>query len=320
MASANMPGEATCDPRDPKLDDQPRWCRYVAGVLALMTRTGWEIPPLDLWIESDVPTGSGLSSSAALEVATATLVEAVAGRAMDPVDRALLCRQAEHEYAGVPCGIMDQFTSAMAKKDHLLLLDCRSRETRWIPLDAPEVAVLIADTNVKHALVEGGYARRQLECRAAAAALGVAELRDATMPMLQARRRDMDEVVFRRARHVVTENQRVLDTAQALPAGEWERVAQSMHQSHESLRDDYQVSCPELDLMVALARRIGPGGGVLGSRMTGGGFGGCTVHLVAASRARSIAEQLARHYQSETGIPATIFLTRPADGAGAMPI
>lgn len=313
MASATMEGEARIDLSAPNFGGQPEWCKYVAGVFILAAESGWRTPGLDLWIESTVPAGSGLSSSAALEVATATLIEAVTVRSMKPAEKGLLCQKAEHEFAGVPCGIMDQFVSVMARADHLLMLDCRSMEPRWIAFDDPSMVILIANTNVKHALTDGGYARRRQECEQAAAAIGVRELRDATLADLEKARGEMSEVAHRRARHVITENQRVMEVAEALPRRQWDRVAAALYASHQSLRDDYNVSCEELDLMVSLAMRLNPSGG--GSRMTGGGFGGCTVNLVPAKRAEQIAAELGRRYRAQTGIEPMIFTTRPAAGA-----
>jgi galactokinase len=250
-----------------------------------------------------------------LEVCTATLLEAVTGKTLDPVEKALLCQKAEHEFAGVPCGIMDQFTSVMGRQGHLLLLDCRSRKIELVPMRDPSVQLLIANTNVKHELGSGQYARRRAQCEAAAAALGVPSLRNATPAALESAKSKMDSVVFRRARHVIGEIERTVQAAAAVRASNWPKVGELMYASHRSLRDDYEVSCAELDALVGIAESIGPNGGVFGCRMTGGGFGGCTVALVKSSAAAAISQQLAADYKQKTGIEATIFGSRPAAGA-----
>jgi galactokinase len=243
------------------------------------------------------------------------LLEAITGRNLDPADKALLCQTAEHEFAGVPCGIMDQFISALARQDHLLLLDCRSRVTKLVPMTDPAVAVLIVNTNVRHELTGGEYACRRAQCEAGAKALGVPALRDASMDMLSAARDRLKPVVFRRARHVIREIERTLEAAQAIAKSNWTKVGELMSASHASLRDDYEVSCPELDCVVKIAQSIGPTGGVIGCRMTGGGFGGCAVSLVQAPRVDHIMLKLTKEYHAQTQIEPTMFVSRPANGA-----
>jgi galactokinase len=273
------------------------------------------LPAFDAIIESTLPYGGGLASSAALEVATATLLETIAGPALDPIEKALLCQQAEHDFAGVPCGIMDQFTSILGRENHALLLDCRSRTTTPVPMTDPEVTVLIINTNIRHKLAESEYARRREQCEAAARALKVAALRDATPAMLEAARGQLDPVVFRRARHVITENARTLQAAKAIQAADWPAVGQLMYASHASLRDDYAVSCPELDTVVEIAREIGGAADVIGCRMTGGGFGGCAVSLVKTEAVQYLTRKLDEAYERKSGRQATIFSSRPAAGA-----
>ena len=197
------------------------WANYPAGVLAGFLARGIPLGGFDALIHSTVPLGGGLSSSAALEVATATLLEAMTGRTLEPVEKALLCQQAEHQYAGVPCGIMDQFISVMGRKDQLLLLDCRSRRTELVPMNDPSVALLVTNTNVKHELGSGQYATRRAQCEAAAKALGVSSLRDATAVMLEQAKSRMEDVVFRRARHVIGEIGRTTQAAQEIRASNW---------------------------------------------------------------------------------------------------
>ncbi len=291
------------------------WTRYVYGVLVGCRERGLNCPPMDVLINSTVPLGSGLSSSAALEVATATLVEAIAGTKLERVEKALLCQKAEHEYAGMPCGIMDQFTSVMGQVDQLLLLDCRSAEVQMVPLNDPDIAVMIVNTNVKHELTGGEYAQRRSQCETAAQKMGVTSLRDATPEMLGQNSEALEPVFRRRARHVIDEIQRTTDAAQGITRGAWDRVGELMYSSHVSLRDDYEVSCEELDLLVELAQRHGQSGGMIGSRMTGGGFGGCTVSLVRKDQLETLATAIRDDYHRKTGIMPTIFTTRPAQGA-----
>jgi len=291
------------------------WSNYVRGVLVGCLRVGLQPGGFDAWIESDVPIGAGLSSSAALEVAAATLLAGMSGRKLDPLEAALLCQRAEHEFAGMPCGIMDQFASALGRQGHLLLLDCRSTEVEMIPFADPDVSVLVVNSNVKHALVGGEYAQRRSECAAAARALGVGHLRDATLPQLDAARAELGPVLYRRARHVITEIARTLDAAAAIGRGDWLSAGRAMYTSHESLRVDFEVSCPELDVLVQLAQNLGESAGVIGSRMTGGGFGGCTISLVRSSAAAQVTAALELGYKTRTTRAAGSFVTRPSRGA-----
>lgn len=293
----------------------PKWSNYTRGVIAEFLKRGFNPGGLDVLLNSTVPLGSGLSSSASLEVCTATLMEAVTGRKVVPVEKALLCQKAEHEFAGVPCGIMDQFISVMGRQNNLLLLDCRSRETQLVPMNDPAVSLIITNTNVKHELANGEYARRRAQCEAAVKILGVPSLRDATADALEAAKEKMDDVVFRRARHVIGEIERTIHAAEGVRASNWPTVGQLMYASHRSLRDDYEVSCEELDDVVEIAEGIGTKGGVFGCRMTGGGFGGCAVALVQTELIEAISEKISADYKKKTGIEATIFITRPATGA-----
>jgi galactokinase len=291
------------------------WSAYVQGVLAGYEERGIHAGPLDLVVGSSVPLGGGLSSSAALEVAVATLIEAATGTSLDPLEKIRLCQWAEHTYAGVPCGIMDQFATTLAQANRLMLLDCRSLETTMIPLDPPAPTVLIVNSNVRHELGTSQYAVRRQECEQATAALGVDSLRDVSVTDLTQAAPQMDATVYRRARHVVSEIQRTCEMAQAIQRREWQRAGEWMYASHTSLRDDYEVSCRELDLLVDLARQLGPRGGLYGSRMTGGGFGGCTVSLVEPKAVPEVVAKLRDKYCDATGIEPALFVTRPAAGA-----
>jgi galactokinase len=291
------------------------WFNYPLGVIAGFAARGLNPGPFDAFIHSTVPLGGGLSSSAALEVSTATLLEAITGKKLDPVDKALLSQKAEHEYAGMPCGIMDQFISVMGKKDHILLLDCRSRKTELVPMTDPSIELLITNTNVKHELTGGEYAKRRAQCEQAARLLGVSSLRDADAMKLEQARSKMEDTVYRRAKHVISEIERTLHAAEGVRASNWTTVGQLMYASHSSLRDDYEVSCPELDAVVEIAQSIGLKGGVFGCRMTGGGFGGCTVALVQADKVAAISARLGAEYEKRTRIKPTLFVSRPAAGA-----
>lgn len=291
------------------------WSSYVQGVVAGFVERGLAPQPFDAVIRSDVPLGGGLSSSAALEVATATLLEAMTGQVLDPLEKARLCQSAEHRYAGMPCGVMDQMTSVLGRAGALMLLDCRSLAVQHVPLADPAVTVLVADSGVQHELVAGEYAARRRQCEAAADALGVAVLRDATEEQLEAARGTMEPSAYKRARHVIGEIRRTLDTAAALGRGDYRAAGRLMYQGHASMRDDFEASCRELDLLVEAAAALGEAGGVFGSRMTGGGFGGCTVSLVRSEAVDSIRENLQDRLTSETGRRPTVFATPPAQGA-----
>jgi len=296
--------------------ETPRWSRYVAGVIVGFLNRGATIPSFDAVVDSTVPLGGGLSSSASLEVAMATLLSELADHAISPLDLVLLCQRAEHDFAGVPCGVMDQCASALCTRDHLLLLDCRSLDAVQVPFTRPDLLVLVINSNERHALDDGEYAARRADCERAAAILGVASLREATLVQVEASRGALGEIGFRRARHVVTEIARTQAAATALKDGHWEALGERMAESHRSLRDDFEVSCPELDLLVELAASEP---GVIGTRMTGGGFGGCTVTLVEAARAEAVMAAVSRGYQLKTGRDATMFTTRPAAGARLVP-
>ena len=306
---------ATIDISAPVTKGSPKWSNYIRGVLCGFKNRGVTIPALDVAFMSTVPLGGGLSSSAALEVCTATLIEAATGKNIDPIEKALLAQKAEHDFAGVPCGIMDQFISALGREGHLLLLDCRTRKTELVPMSDPSVALLVINTNVKHELSGGEYAERRAQCEEAANNLGVKSLRDVTPDQLEKGKGKLSEVVYRRARHVIGEIERTVHAAEGIRASSWPSVGNLMYASHASLRDDYEVSCKELDDIVEIAEDIGYKGGVYGCRMTGGGFGGCCVALVKADCVDAITKKIAADYKIKTGIEAAIFASRPAAGA-----
>jgi len=303
----------------------PAWGRYLAGALVERCRTlaAGAVPELDLLATSTVPVGGGLSSSAAIETATAVLIEQAHGVGLPPVSasrdfrlaRALDCQRAEHRWAGVPCGLMDQLASSLGERDHALLIDCRDNTVTPVPMPTEDQAVvLVVNSGVHHALASGEYARRRASCEAAADALGVASLRDLdSLDAVAWSRLDAEQT--RCVRHVVSENARTLAAAAALQAGDLSNLGRLMLESHASLRDDYRVSCEELDAIVELA---GANHGVFGARMTGGGFGGCAVALATPAAAETLAAVLPGAYQAAAGIGCSIDRVRAVGGAAAV--
>ena len=308
-------GEPVAIPLDhPAEPGLPTWANYVRGVIRGFQDRSLAIPGFDAWIVSSVPTGAGLSSSAALECATATLLEGLVGTRLGLREKALLCQKAEHDFAGVPCGIMDQFASTFGEADRLVLIDCRSGKPALVPFSNPDLTVVIANTNVHHELTDGGYASRRRDTEAGLKIIGKASWREVTMNDVEAAWDRLGDPVNRRCRHVIGEIARTMAAARALEANEIESLGTLMAASHDSLRDDFEVSCRELDTMVEIACRIGRAGGVIGARMTGGGFGGSTVTLCDSGRAEEIATRLHRDYLAATSITPEIFASRPSAG------
>ena len=297
--------------------DQP-WSNYVRGVAWSLQEAGKRTRPIEGLVFGDIPIGAGLSSSAALEVAGAlALSPTMPATREERTELAFLCQKAENEFVGVNCGIMDQFISLHARRDRAVLLDCRSLDSDQLPLNTDRVRVVVCNTMVDHELGSSAYNQRRATCEEAArtidSALGdVEQLRDVTMPMLQQCRELLDPLTYRRARHVVTENERATAARQALQNGNYEEFGQLMNDSHRSLKEDYEVSCKELDLMVELARRQPA---TLGARMTGAGFGGCTVNLVQSRQVDSFCENVREAYRQETGIEADIYEFKAEKGA-----
>jgi galactokinase len=292
------------------------WTDYVRGVKVQMERAGIRCDGVNLLVDGQVPIGAGLSSSAAIEVATALAILEIAGAELDSVSIARLCQRAENEFVGARCGIMDQFTSLHGQCGHAILLDCRSLEYRALPLPA-DVKLVICNTMVKHSLAAGEYNARRAECEACVHELskvhpGISALRDVSEDDILRAANRLPEPLARRARHVVRENARVVQAAEALEAGNMQRFGELMYQSHVSLRDDYQVSCRELDVMVELAKEQP---GIIGARMTGGGFGGCTINLVQHDAVGEFVERVSRAYQRETNIAPEIYVTEASERA-----
>lgn len=306
---------ATFDLSAPLEEGSPKWSNYIRGVVRGFQNRGHSIPGFDAYILSSVPGGAGLSSSAALECATATFLEGLLDTRLQTREKALLCQKAEHDFAHVPCGIMDQYASAFGKPNRLVLIDCRSGEPELVPFENPDLTVLISNTMVHHELSDGGYAARRKHTEEGLAILGKASWRDVTADDVQANWEQLGEPINRRSRHVVGEISRTIAAAAALARNDFETLGPLMAASHDSLRDDFEVSCKELDIMVDIARKIGRDGGVIGARMTGGGFGGSTVTLCESRLATQIAATLASEYEAATGIQPQIFASRPSQGA-----
>lgn len=308
--------------REFPLDDsgpqrQNDWSDYVRGVAIILERAGHRLRGANLLIRGAVPIGAGLSSSAAIEIATAFALLGLSRVTLDRTEIARLGQRAENEFVGMWCGIMDQFIACNAMAGHALMLDCRSLEYCLSPVPAG-VRMVVGNTMVKHQLAGGEYNRRRADCyegvRHLTRALPhIQALRDVTLAELEQYGRDLPPVVFRRCRHVITENTRVAQAAQALKQDDLEQFGRLMGESHASLRDDYEVSCPELDTMVQIA---GQQPGVYGSRMTGGGFGGCTISLVRDSHVEEFCATVARRYQEATGREPQMYATHAAGGAG----
>lgn len=287
----------------------PEWTRYFLGVIwSLGISRGVEI-----LIDSDVPQGAGLSSSAALECSIALALNELFGLEISQVELAQLTQRAENEYVGVPCGIMDQTISLLGKSGNALLIDCRDLSTQQIPLNLEShgLQLLVVDTRAHHALVDGGYAKRRLQCEEVAKFFNLKSLRDLSIEQLKSQENELEPILYRRARHVVTEIGRVQSAIKLLQVEDFTSLGETLNQSHESLRDDYEVSCPELDCAVRVARATG----ALGARMVGGGFGGSAIALVKSGEAGSIANAIERSFSESSFKSPRFFSAIPSDGA-----
>ncbi|MCX5891111.1 MAG: galactokinase [Deltaproteobacteria bacterium] len=285
------------------------WSNYVRGVAAGLLAAGYPVRGLDAVMSGDVPIGAGLSSSAAVEMAAVQAFSAAGGFTVPPAQAAVIGQKAEHLFVGTNCGLMDQLASALGQEGHVLLIDCRDLSYQPVPMPA-DAAILIADTAVRRQLASSAYNERRAQCEAAARALGVAALRDATLAMLA--QVDLPDVVARRARHVIAENDRVLETVAALQRGDLHKVGSLMAASHASLRDLYEVSSLELDAMVEL---LTAQPGCYGARLTGAGFGGCAVALMDAGAVAAAIPAVSEAYRVRTGLNPALYPTRAAAGA-----
>ena len=293
------------------------WINYIEGVARILERKRVRLSGADMLIFSTVPTGAGLSSSAALETVSGLALSKISGQTVDKKTLALVGQQTEHEFVGAMVGIMDQFVSANAQKGHALLLDCRSLEFENVPLDTSEVSVVICDTRVKQDLATTEYNTRRAECEKGVRILQeflpeILQLRDVSREDFEKFAGHLPEPIRRRCRHVVTENERTLSAADCLRNGNLTEFGRLMWQSHASLRDDYEVSCKELDMLVEIARKSE---GVLGARMTGGGFGGSTVNLVRREDLTKFTEEIILEYENLTKKKPTVYVSGAAEGA-----
>jgi galactokinase len=293
------------------------WSNYIRGVLKGLLAAGHQLGGANLLITSDVPRGAGLSSSAALEVATGYTFQMLSRLNILGEELALLAQGAENTFVGVQCGIMDQFISALGQADHALLIDCRDLSYRSVPLPS-NARIVVCDSHIERALASSVYNQRRQECEQAVAILKqwypkIRALRDITIEQFSKHEADLPEVVRARARHVISENTRALQGAEMLDRGDVAAFGQLMNASHASLRDDYEVSVPEMDVLVAAAQQVQ---GCYGSRLTGAGFGGCTVSLVDATVTEQFCTEVAAAYQAATGRTATIYVCRAVDGVG----
>jgi galactokinase len=298
-------------------EGRERWSNYLRAMAWVLGAEGLKPVGMNCVVQGNVPLGAGLSSSAAMLVAGGLAFAAAAGMSLEPVRLALLAQKAERQFVGVNVGIMDQFISALGQKDHALLIDTRSLTYEAVPLPRSGVAIVIADTNKKRGLVDSEYNTRRAECEQAVEILKkflpqIRALRDVTPEDFARYENELPEPARRRARHVITEDARTLESVQALKAGDIARFGHLMNASHESLKNDYQVSCSELDALVGAARAVD---GVYGARMTGAGFGGCTVSLVADEAVERFRQEVPPRYKQATGLETTIYVTTAAQGA-----
>ncbi len=313
VSTVRTPGEVAFD-LSTRPGDVRGWAAYVAGVVWAMGEAGHRVPGVDLHIDSDVPVGAGLSSSAALECAVAVALDELGGLGLSRTELALLAQRAENDYVGVPCGVMDQMAAMHGQTGHLVFLDCRSLAVEQVPFDpaAAGVALLVVDTRAPHRLVDGEYADRRRTCERAAQALGVRALRDVTVDGLDDALAALpDETTQQRVRHVVTENARVLETVALLRDGKVGDVGPLLSASHASMRDDYQITVPEVDVAVEAALEAG----ALGARMTGGGFGGCVIALIDAAAVDAIMGRVRSAFAKHGFAEPVAFVADPADGA-----
>lgn len=292
------------------------WSDYGMGVAWALQQEGIKLPGFDMSVTGDVPLGAGLSSSASIEVAVCMALLSLAGVSLPGEKIATLCQKAENDYALSPCGIMDQFVVANGLHEKALLLDCRSLEYYLLPLGT-ETRIVIANSMVKHSVAEGEYGDRRSEVEAGQAVLQkmnpmIKLLRDANLEDLREARSKMSEASFKRCRHIITENARVIEARSALAGGDMRRFGDLMFAAHASMRDDFEASCPEVDKLVDIAHTLS---GCIGARITGGGFGGCTVNVVEADAANTFAAQLKQKYKDAVGIESNVYVCEAVDGA-----
>jgi galactokinase len=293
------------------------WINYVRGVARALIEDGFALSSAQMAIAGDVPLGSGLSSSASLEVAVGTALVGIAGATIDPTQMAKIAQRAENEFVGCACGIMDQLISAQGEAGHALLIDCRLLECTPVPI--PDgVSIIVAHSGVRHAHAGGEYNDRRAQCKIAARHYSVAALRDLTRDQLEARKAGLDDISYRRARHVVSENDRTQAAASALKRGDLKQLGVLMAQSHQSMRDDFAVTVPAVDRLADIM--AAPLRGEGGARMTGGGFGGCVIAAAPITLVPAVVKAIADRYRTPEGLPAEVFVCQPSAGASALEI
>ena len=312
--------------REFDLDSPPQgptgeWSDYILGVALMLESSGRNLAGADLVVWTDVPIGAGLSSSAALEVSCAHALLTESGLPFDPIEVAQLCQRAENDFVGMRCGVMDQYISCCGVAGHALLIDCRSLESRHVAI-APNLRLLIANSRVRHQHAGGEYNLRREACEEGVRLLSrylgpIQALRDVTPEQLEAKRRKLPDLIYRRCRHIVTENARVLEAARALEAGDFGACGRAMNASHISMRDDFEITCPEVDMLAGLAETVN---GVYGSRMTGGGFGGCTITLLEEWAVDKASQMLTDGYRIGMGRDVDLYVCTPSDGARLIPV
>lgn len=294
-----------------------QWPNYILGVVDQLNKRGYKISGFNLNIDGDVPVGAGLSSSAAVECATAFALNELYSLGIDKMELALIGQKAEHTFAGVMCGIMDQFASVFGKENHVIKLDCQSLEYDYVPLTLEGHKILLLNTNVKHSLASSEYNTRRQECAEGVRLLQeggeqVESLRDANLAMITKHIKDKNEVVYRRCKFIVEENQRLLTACDALIAGDLQTLGLNMYGSHDGLQHEYEVSCKELDFLVDAVRG---NKAVVGARMTGGGFGGCTINLVQEDAIDELVAAISKKYKEAMGLDLTAYIAQTADGS-----
>ena len=300
-----------------QFNKEKMWVNYIAGVIKSLLKIRADINGADIVFGGDIPEGAGLSSSAALEVATVYFFNTLFDMHIPHIEMIKLCQRAENQFVGVNCGIMDQFVSMLGKKGHALFLDCRNLSYKNIPLKLEEFNVVVCNTNVKRELASSEYNKRRATCERAVSRLKrflpqIETLRDVSVEEYEKYKGSLDEIAQKRCKHVLYENRRVLDAINALGKNDILEFGRLMNESHESLKKDYEVSCLELDTMVNIARSIN---GVIGARMTGGGFGGCTVNIVKKQSIDNFCSLINREYEKKTGIKPQIYICNPENGS-----
>ncbi|GAA4393129.1 galactokinase [Hymenobacter koreensis] len=318
LRSYDLKESVTATPETVQRSEKVQWANYLLGVVAQFQKRGIQVPGFDCVFGGNVPIGAGLSSSAAVECGLAFALDHLLKTGIDRMELALMAQKAEHEFALVMCGIMDQFASMFGQDGHVVRLDCRSLEYEYYPFDAEGVRVVLCNSGVKHSLASSEYNVRRQECEQGVTVLqahypNIQTLRDATLEQVHAHQQELGPVVYRRCVYVVEENARVEAACQALVAGNLTEVGRLMYASHTGLRDQYEVSCKELDVLVEASRGVA---GVYGSRMMGGGFGGCTINLVQAEHADAFEQHMKEAYQRQLNLELECYQTRIVAGAG----